>query len=111
MTSPHGGYYSSSPDPFGRKGDFITSPEISQLFGEMLGIWLVTEMMAQQLVSLEGQGGSEKKIQLVVLGPGRGTLVEDMLRVFICLSCAVSNPSIWKSFDLTPPNLDRFTDY
>ncbi|KAI5799451.1 S-adenosyl-L-methionine-dependent methyltransferase [Pyronema domesticum] len=65
------GYYTSESDPFGRKGDFITSPEISQLFGEMLGIWIVSEWMAQ---------GRKDKIQLIELGPGRGTLMDDVLR-------------------------------
>ena len=60
-------------DQFGRKGDFITSPEISQIFGELLGIWMVTEWMAQ--------GQKSKGIDLIELGPGRGTLMDDMLRV------------------------------
>lgn len=60
-------------DQFGRKGDFITSPEISQVFGELLGIWLVTEWMAQ--------GHKGRGIDLVELGPGRGTMMDDMLRV------------------------------
>jgi hypothetical protein len=73
------GYYTSESDPFGRKGDFITSPEISQLFGEMLGIWIVSEWMAQ---------GRKDKIQLIELGPGRGTLMDDVLRV--CPSCIIT---------------------
>ena len=60
-------------DQFGRKGDFITSPEISQIFGELLGIWMVTEWMAQ--------GQKSRGIDLIELGPGRGTLMDDMLRV------------------------------
>ncbi|KAL7268835.1 hypothetical protein RUND412_008525 [Rhizina undulata] len=75
LTSPDGGYYTTSKgesrDPFGARGDFITSPEISQMFGEMLGVWIVTEWMSQ---------GKKGGVQLIELGPGRGTLMDDVLR-------------------------------
>jgi SAM-dependent MidA family methyltransferase len=63
-------YYAGS-DPFGQHGDFITAPEISQMFGEMLGLWanLVWRRM-----------GSPQPIWLAELGPGRGTLMVDLLR-------------------------------
>ncbi len=76
LTSPEGGYYTTArngADPFGSKGDFITSPEISQIFGELIGIWVVAEWMAQE--------SRTKGIQLIEVGPGRGTLMDDMLRV------------------------------
>lgn len=73
LTSSSGGYYTTGRDPFGSRGDFITSPEISQMFGEMIGIWIVAEWMAQ---GRKGDG-----VQLVELGPGRGTLMDDVLRV------------------------------
>lgn len=63
------GYYMKQ-DPFGRKGDFVTAPEVSQIFGELLGAWVAT---------LWHQLGAED-VALVELGPGRGTLMKDMLR-------------------------------
>jgi SAM-dependent MidA family methyltransferase len=66
---PEHGYYIKN-DPFGARGDFITAPEICQIFGEMIGVWLAH--VWQQL------GGGP--ISLVELGPGRGTLMSDILR-------------------------------
>lgn len=66
---PEHGYYIKR-DPFGTRGDFITSPEISQIFGEMIGLWCA-QMWAQM-------GGGP--ISIAELGPGRGTLMADMLR-------------------------------
>jgi NADH dehydrogenase [ubiquinone] 1 alpha subcomplex assembly factor 7 len=74
LTSDQGGYYTrqtSGHDQFGTKGDFITSPEISQVFGELVGIWLYTEWLAQ---------GRKEKVQIIEVGPGRGTLMDDVLR-------------------------------
>ncbi len=64
------GYYMSG-DPFGAGGDFITAPEISQVFGEIIGAWCVA--VWEQL-------GSPSRFSLVELGPGRGTLLRDALR-------------------------------
>lgn len=70
LTHPEHGYYTTR-DPLGRDGDFITGPEISQVFGELIGIWCVA--VWQQM-------GSPTQFNLVELGPGRGTLMADALR-------------------------------
>src|SRR5690606_6907285 len=67
---PQWGYYMSH-EPFGSAGDFTTAPEISQLFGEMIGVWV---MMTWEKM------GKPDKIQIIELGPGRGTLMRDILR-------------------------------
>jgi len=72
LTNPKWGYYMTK-DVFGTSGDFITSPEISQMFGEMVGIWFLNEWL---------QAKQPKSVRLVELGPGRGTLMADVLRVF-----------------------------
>lgn len=77
------GYYMTR-DPFGRGGDFTTAPEISQMFGELIGTWFRT---------LWRDNGCPPAVSLVELGPGRGTLMADMLRVFrhdTALSAAIS---------------------
>ena len=90
MNSPRGGYYGglADPDPepdpessaetppsprsvIGGSGDFVTSPEISQLFGEMVGLWCVDTWHKL---------GSPSTLRLVELGPGKGPLLMDILR-------------------------------
>ena len=58
-------------DVFGKKGDFVTSPEISQVFGEMLGVWAALQYEAL---------GSPDTLRVIEFGPGRGTLMADLLR-------------------------------
>lgn len=72
LLSPRDGYYTAADEPFGAKGDFVTAPEISQMFGEMIGLWCVD---AWQRVL-----GAPPAFHLVELGPGRGTLMADALR-------------------------------
>ncbi len=64
------GYYMKQ-DPFGQQGDFTTAPEISQMFGEMIGLWLAGGWLNM---------GRPEKTHLIELGPGRGTLMQDIIR-------------------------------
>ena len=67
---PEFGYYMSR-DPFGRGGDFTTAPEVSQIFGELIGIWCVSTWQTMKVPD---------PFHLIELGPGRGTLMADLLR-------------------------------
>ena len=67
---PQHGYYITR-DPLGDRGDFITAPEVSQVFGELIGIWAVGAWAAME---------QPDRFNLVELGPGRGTLMADILR-------------------------------
>ena len=79
LTNPEGGYYTTRRGVFGKQGDFITSPEITQVFGELIGVWTVAEWMAQ--------GRQSSGVVLIEFGPGKGTLMDDMLRVSCCCCC------------------------
>lgn len=70
LGDPEYGYYATR-EPFGEAGDFITAPDISQMFGELVGLWLGSAWLAM---------GSPADAALVELGPGRGTLMADVLR-------------------------------
>jgi NADH dehydrogenase [ubiquinone] 1 alpha subcomplex assembly factor 7 len=70
LLHPAHGYYATR-DPFGQKGDFTTAPEISQMFGELLGLCIAQSWLDQ---------GSPAPFTLAELGPGRGTLMADVLR-------------------------------
>lgn len=67
---PRHGYYMTR-DPFGTDGDFTTAPEISQVFGELIGVWAAAVWDAL---------GRPAEVRLVELGPGRGTLMADLVR-------------------------------
>jgi NADH dehydrogenase [ubiquinone] 1 alpha subcomplex assembly factor 7 len=70
MAEANARYYSSR-DPLGAQGDFITAPEISQMFGELIGLWLADMWI---------RAGRTEPMHYVELGPGRGTLARDALR-------------------------------
>lgn len=63
--------YYAGKDPLGAGGDFVTAPEISQMFGELIGLWLADIWIA---------AGRPQPVHYVELGPGRGTLAKDILR-------------------------------
>lgn len=71
LADPEHGYYRVR-EPFGAAGDFTTAPEVSQLFGEMIGVFLVHAWQ---------QHGSPEGAIIAEIGPGRGTMMSDMLRV------------------------------
>lgn len=68
----HGYYMKPEHAVFGTQGDFITSPEISQVFGELVALWMIKQWMDTNV---------KVPFRIVELGPGRGTLMDDMLRV------------------------------
>lgn len=70
LSDAHYGYYKTA-EPFGREGDFITAPEVSQMFGEMLAIWIILTWQALD---------KPNNFILCEMGPGRGTLMDDVLR-------------------------------
>lgn len=76
LADPDFGYYMGK-DPFGQAGDFTTAPEISQVFGEILGGWAA--YIAENFLST---AAPNQPIHLIEMGPGRGTLMSDMLRIW-----------------------------
>ena len=114
LQHPDFGYYRHG-DPLGRAGDFITAPEISQLFGEMIGVWCA---------EVWRQLGQPARFTLLELGPGHGTLMQDALRatakingfhtgLSLCLlesSATLRAKQQEKLATFTPRFLDRLED-
>lgn len=71
LTHPQHGYYTTRSAVLGSQGDFVTAPEVSQVFGEMIAVWIAN--VASQMETPDG-------FSLTELGPGRGTLMNDILR-------------------------------
>lgn len=84
LTNPVTGYYVKK-NMLGAEGDFITSPEISQMFGELIGVWIISEWLA---------AGRPEQLQIVELGPGKGSLTKDILRVVNQLRSVVGGASV-----------------
>lgn len=82
LADPDKGYYQTE-NPFGRNGDFITAPEVSQMFGELIGIWVLDSWLRLD---------KPNAFTLCELGPGRGTLMNDVLRTITKL-----NPNCFNS--------------
>lgn len=76
LADPEFGYYKTR-EPFGTGGDFITAPEVSQIFGEMIGVFIVNAWKLH---------GLPNPVRLTEIGPGRGTMMSDMLRVIAKLA-------------------------
>ena len=70
LGNPKYGYYTTQ-NPIGATGDFITAPEVSQMFGELIGLWCADAWQ---------HGGSPSPVHMVEIGPGRGTLMRDAIR-------------------------------
>ena len=85
LYQPSHGYYMTGA-PVGKAGAFITAPEISQVFGELLGLWAAAHWRAM---------GAPEPVQFVELGPGRGTLMADALR-----AVAQAMPAFARAADL-----------
>jgi SAM-dependent MidA family methyltransferase len=92
LFDPVAGYYTTR-EPFGEKGDFTTAPEISQMFGELIAIWLY-----QAWDTL----GRPAPLTVAEIGPGRGTLMKDMLRTFERLDPAFTDTAAFALVETSP---------
>ncbi|MBS3650910.1 class I SAM-dependent methyltransferase [Pseudaminobacter sp. 19-2017] len=92
LSDPTHGYYTTR-DPFGRAGDFTTAPEISQMFGELIGVWLATAWRAI---------GQPENPAIIELGPGRGTLAKDVSRTIAKLEPALRTSAEWHLVETSP---------
>lgn len=81
LTHKDYGYYMKQ-DVFNKQGDFVTSPEISQMFGECIGIWIITFLDKMGLISSDNSGNMQTEgFNLVEFGPGRASLMKVILNV------------------------------
>ena len=69
LTHPQYGYYVTR-EAIGAGGDFVTAPEVSQMFGELIGLWMIAAWQAM---------GAPENVRVVELGPGRGTMMLDAI--------------------------------
>ncbi|UCI09368.1 class I SAM-dependent methyltransferase [Mesorhizobium sp. B1-1-8] len=96
LFDPEHGYYTTR-EPFGAAGDFVTAPEISQMFGELVAVWLYQAWQ---------DAGSPLPVTIAEIGPGRGTLMKDMLRTFQRLDPALTAGASFAMIETSP----RLTD-
>lgn len=92
LFDPRDGYYTTR-EPFGKAGDFITAPEISQMFGELIAVWLHAAWTAL---------GSPKPVTIAEIGPGRGTLMQDMLRTLRRLDPGLAADAAFAMVEVSP---------
>jgi len=85
LHDPRGGYYATRP-ALGEDGDFITAPLVSQMFGELIGLWAV-EVWTRL--------GCPRRVRLVEAGPGDGTLMSDILRAARLVPAFVEAAEVW----------------
>lgn len=86
LHDPQDGYYATRP-ALGEGGDFITAPLVSQMFGELIGVWAISAWQAM---------GAPRRFVLVEMGPGDGTLMSDVLRAAGRLSPAfLETAEVW----------------
>ena len=92
LFDPKDGYYTTR-EPFGAAGDFITAPEISQMFGELVAVWLYQAWLAN---------GRPLPVSIAEIGPGRGTLMKDMLRTLSRLDPDLANGAAFAMVETSP---------
>ncbi|MCV3738035.1 class I SAM-dependent methyltransferase [Rhizobium sp. TRM96647] len=92
LADPEHGYYKTR-EPFGTEGDFVTAPEISQLFGEMLGVFMVNAWQKH---------GAPATVRFVEIGPGRGTMMADMMRVVARLAPQLHDGATFHLVETSP---------
>ncbi|MBZ9678446.1 class I SAM-dependent methyltransferase [Mesorhizobium sp. ES1-1] len=92
LFDPEHGYYTTR-EPFGTAGDFITAPEISQMFGELVGVWIYQAWLA---------AGRPMPVTVAEIGPGRGTLMKDMLRTLSRLDPGLANGAAFAMIETSP---------
>ncbi|NGO54395.1 class I SAM-dependent methyltransferase [Allomesorhizobium camelthorni] len=92
LFDPEDGYYTNR-EPFGVEGDFITAPEISQMFGELVGVWLRAAWDAI---------GRPLPVTVAEIGPGRGTLMKDVLRTLSRLDVGFAAKADFAMIETSP---------
>ncbi|MBN9243574.1 MAG: class I SAM-dependent methyltransferase [Mesorhizobium sp.] len=92
LSDPDYGYYTTR-QPFGRNGDFTTAPEISQMFGELVGVWLAAAWQAL---------GRPADAMVVEIGPGRGTLMKDIARTVARIAPALRASASFHLVETSP---------